>query len=484
MTTENEDRPDFKHPDYVKNMGYWRRCRLVIEGTDAVKDAGVEFLPMLGGQDPMEYEKYKGRALFFEASGRTTQGLLGALCGKEPQLVGPEGKDDFFTTITSYVAPIKSFIKKIAEEVITVGRCGLLIDVSGGEEGGDPNLVFYAAESIFNWHTRNVDGKDQLTLVVLREEVTIPGRFSLSKEVRYRVLSLDPITGNYVQEVFVERASESGGNKTEFTSLYLITPTKGGQPLKFIPFTFINSNGTTPAIALPPLIGLVNVNISHYRTEADLSHGLHFTALPIIHMSGFTKDTAPDVAAGSEVVWVTPKGTTVEYLEFSGVGLGALTIALKEKEAKMVVLGASLLASPKPASESADNQRIRRSGENNVISNIADSVSEGLTTALIDLADWRGIGDSANVSVSLNKEYTQDPANPQLLAQLINMLQSGAMSLESFHFNLSAMGLLPDGSTPEGERELVQEGDYARPVVSVPPTGAPGAEPDTDTEGE
>lgn len=478
-TEEQEDQVDFLHPQYEEFADYWARCRTVVRGSDAVKAEGQYILPALSGQDPIKYSNYKRRSLFYEASGRTVQGMLGALCGKEPILEIPPSRDDFFDTIVPAMTPIKSFIKKIAEEVITVGRCGLLIDPPS--DGGDPYLSFREAESIINWHTRIIQGKEVLTTVVLREENIVAAKFATYVSVQYRVLFLDGLSGQYTQEIYVEKEDAARGDKDRFTIQETIIPTKNGQPLGFIPFYFINANGTTPEVSLPPIIGLVNVNISHYLSSADLEHARHFCALPIVYMTGFTDETEEQAPLyiGSETAWVTTNpNAKVGYLEFTGQGVQPLENALKSKEDLMVILGANLLAPPKAASESAENQRMKRSGENNILSNIADSISEGLTKAVRDLAEWRIITGFENISININKEYMQAEPDASLLTALTALLQSGAMSWDTFHYNLNKQGLIPDGTSAEDEREAINEGEYARPVVSVPTSEGPGAADD------
>lgn len=471
---KNKDKVDFKHVEYVDNLEYWHRCRVITQGSDAVKRGGETFLPRLKGQKGSMYEAYKGRALFFEASARTVQGILGALCSKEPRLEAPSGNVEFFESVVPYQTPIKSFIRKIAEELIIVGRCGLFLDAP---EEGEPYLAFYEAESIINWRTKIVDGKEILTLVVLREEYDEPLEFFTEKLIRYRVLQLND-QGNYVQNVYIK--NEKGNNKDKFVRLGAeIIPTKSGVPLTYIPFFFVNSTGTTTEVSLPPIIGLVNVNISHYKSSADIEHARHFTALPTLLVWGFETDNPEDLYIGSETAWVTSgPQADAKYLEYSGSGLTELRLALESKEQMMVVLGANLLAAPKPASESADNQKLKRSGENHVIANIADSLGEGLTIALRALADWRAIAAFDSLEIEINKQYMQATPDAPLIGQLVSMLQTGAMSWETFQYNLNTQGLIPDGLTPDDERTQIEEGEFAKPEPSV----SDDEDPEADSE--
>ena len=50
------------HPDYDASAAEWARARDVLAGEDAVKAAGVKYLPRLDSQSEEEYAAYKARA--------------------------------------------------------------------------------------------------------------------------------------------------------------------------------------------------------------------------------------------------------------------------------------------------------------------------------------------------------------------------------------------------------------------------------------
>ena len=70
------------HKQYDKRLPQWMRCRDAFGGTDEVKAAGEKYLPKLMDQTPAEYKAYKARALFYDATARTVEGLSGAILRK------------------------------------------------------------------------------------------------------------------------------------------------------------------------------------------------------------------------------------------------------------------------------------------------------------------------------------------------------------------------------------------------------------------
>jgi len=63
-------------------------------------------------------------------------------------------------------------------------------------------------------------------------------------------------------------------------------PLMNGKPLDFIPFIFIGIDDTTPSVDEPPLIDIADVNIAHYRLDADHKHGLHYIDKNLLFIVG------------------------------------------------------------------------------------------------------------------------------------------------------------------------------------------------------
>ena len=446
---------DTKHKLYCKQLTSWNKCRIVAEGSEAIKEKGVEYLPQLEDQSPTEYAAYKNRALFFEGTTRTITGLTGMMFAKEPILTCPKGSS-FFEKITPSFVPIKTFLKNTAGEVVTVGRLGLLVDVGvGGSD--EPYISQYKAEDILNWRTELVDGKQVLTHVVLREESTIFRQFEETTTEQFRVLRLIYVDGVrvYTQELYIKSTNNSSKDEFSLSEGYPLFPEKKGARLEQIPFYFINANGTQPTPVRPPLIGLANVNLSHYMNSADLEHGRHFTGLPTPWVAGFPLNGYQKLSIGSQVAWVSTKPEAkAGFLEFTGQGLSTLENALKEKQDMMIVLGSRVLEAPKKASESADNQKNKKQGESSILANIADSVSEGVNAAIKFAADWGG-EDPKDFSVEIHKDFVTMEANPQMITAMMGALQGGVMSFETWFYNLKQAGMIPDGVTVEEERDRI-----------------------------
>src|SRR6478672_4884801 len=78
------------HLSYEFSLADWLRVRDIIAGEDSVKAAGERYLPRIQSQTDEEYNLYRQRASFFNATARTAEGYLGLIFRRPPFIKLPE----------------------------------------------------------------------------------------------------------------------------------------------------------------------------------------------------------------------------------------------------------------------------------------------------------------------------------------------------------------------------------------------------------
>ncbi len=142
------------------------------------------------------------RASFFNASARTADGFVGLIFRRDPTFKLPEKKSGVGAALAEFVedadmlgTSLTAFSKKLVTEIIGVGRAGTLVDWNEEAEQR-AYAVPYSAENIINWHTERVNGRNVLTLVVLKEVSQTPAAepdpFEPEEIQQLRVLKLVP----------------------------------------------------------------------------------------------------------------------------------------------------------------------------------------------------------------------------------------------------------------------------------------------------
>lgn len=471
-----------KHPAYEDALATWTRCRDAFRGGDAVKAAGTRYLPALAAHEEQaqDYEKYLARALFFNATRRTVIGLTGALFQRPPTIDVPANVADHAADITLTGVPFETFALTMAQEVLTVGRYGILVEMSSEDSPAKrPYWCGFFAEDIVNWRTERVFGDETLTMVVLHETVALEEQEDpfVSKTVsQYRVCAL--IKGVYTQQRW--RETRPGNGKWEPFEGELI-PRRRGEPLNFIPFVFVGPTTITPDVHRPPLDDLVQVNLSHYRNSADMEHGLHFTGIPIPWISGAVAKDGDLKLGPSTMIEVSENGS-VGIIQADGKLLGALVEALERKQKMMATLGARLLEDSGGPAETATAVGMRHSGEHATLRTMAEVFEQALTACWRWHAWWMGTEETpadVDAKATLNKEFFAIKASAEDVKALLLLVQSDEIAYATFYEGLQKGGWVREGVTADEEQEEIQtdsemsaEGGGEGTPLPVPDPGA------------
>lgn len=438
-----------QHPLYVANMARWKRCRDCYEGEDAVKEAGMAYLPKIDpSQSDAEYRAYKQRAPYYEAVARTVDGFVGAISRKPHHIQLPDSLAGLRANATADQTTLDDFIKRLCSETLLMARGAIVVDIDDNSQM--PYLAFYPAEAILNW------GQDWVMLLETIYEPSPKDPYQQSPCLRIRHMRLK--NGCYFVELWQQKANPLGGQEWEMVAQAM--PTKRGVALTELPFFWLSTAGNGSCVAKPPLLGLVNTSLSHYRSAADLEHGRHFTALPTLYLSGVTDDNPVCVGAGAVIKLADP-AAKAGYAEFTGQGLQSLETALTTKEQQMAMLGASIIAAGRKGVEAAETARIRVSGENSLLLGVVSTIEQALGAALNFAAAWVASTQSSDdeVVIRLNRDFVDQQLDSQSLLGLLSAVQAGKLSLEDFLFALQQAELLRPQTDIEAEAKKLRGAD-------------------------
>lgn len=463
---------DSEHPEYIGRKEQWEKMRDTTAGQEAIHKAGQKYLPKLSGQTDDDYKAYQCRALFYGATGRTVEGLSGMIFRKDPQYTVPAGLEPMLEDVTLGGLSLLGFAQEVVDDIITVARAGILVDhptvaanttkMQAEAANIRPFLKHYTAENIFNWKVEGRNNAQVLTQVRLLETVEIKSsEFDNGMRKQIRVLDLEPTTGNYRQRVFVENKQANTANDKWIQEGDDVYPQMNGAPLQFIPFYFVGAKNSLPCPEKPPLIDMANVNLSHYRSTADLEHGAHFTGLPTAVITGHTDDDSEGKNAeyriGAATAWIFPNPETkVQYLEFQGQGLEALENRIAKKEEQMAFLGARMLSPEKKSAETAETAAIHRMGESSVLASLAQSVGEAIEKALRFMSEWAGFDGGEAVEYKLNKDFMATIMTPQELTALLQTWQAGGIAYDDLLDNLKRGEIVRQERTAQDIRSEVE----------------------------
>jgi len=460
---------DFQRDDYTQARPDWEMVDTLCDGESAVKRAGKTLLPdpvVSTGETKQElqaiYARYLQRALYVNIVGRTLASLIGSVYRKPPTLSVPANLEYMATDCDGNGLSIYQQSQKSLEDVLTTGRCGLLVDfpqTDGAVSLADmqsglirANICHYDAEDIINWQHMRVGGKSLLSKVVLAESVDSVDGFVTTKVKQYRELSLDG--GLYVVRIW-----QKNQNTQEFEIVSESVPKQAnGQPWGVIPFEFIGANNNDSSIDQAPLFGLACVNRKHYQLGADWYNALYFAGQPQPVISGLTEDWRDwleknGIVVGSRAPFLLPEGGNFAYATVTADS--AIQKELTDLVQMMALIGARLVQpgeAAKTATQSAGEQEVSHS----VVSLAAENVSDAYTKALT----WAQMfmGGTGECEYRLSNDLAVIAWDAAMLSAIVSAWQSGTMPKADAVRFLQRIGLVDAEKTVEQILEELDAG--------------------------
>lgn len=436
------------HPDVKEYLPVWEMVEDFFDGEIAVKKAGVKYLPKVSGQSNAKYEAYKKRAIFYSAISRTCYALVGAVYRKPPAILLPEKMEYLRNDATNTGMSLVELAISLSVELMKTGRAGLLVDRP--VDGGMPYLTLYDADDILNWDT--TPGNE---FVVLEDEALVRSKedkFTLEEVEGYRELTKDS-NGDYVVNIW-----QQTGNANQFEITATFQPIKNGKPIQYIPFTVITPTGLDFEIDKPPVLDMVHVLEKHYQLSADYSNALKTICTPTPYIIGLTPDDGFELKLGADTAIILPDiGSKVGFLEFAGQGIKAVEDALVKLEGMLGALGARMVEATgnKTLIETAEGARTREAVATAVLGSIIASVETALERSLTWVADWENL-DSSEIKVKLNRELVSSTLDSNMVTALLNAVNSGKLSFESFYSALEEAGMTDAGISADQEKERIK----------------------------
>ncbi len=510
----------FVHPEYQYWRNWWMTIRDCVAGEIEIKRKSERYLPRLDGMTPNEYRDYLDRAVFFNMTGRTVTGLMGTIFRRNPIITGIS--DDLDTSNVSKTnQTILQFTKEVTRELIQMGRYGVLLDMDV-EGARAPYFSGYIAENIIDWTIEEIDGRETVTQVVLRElrlqrpvvnapvaatntrrggktklAATVSASNGVTSSARrwiaaYRVLRLEPVdlddpTSDRIYRQYFY-SNENGDAAMDDTTLAeVFVPNWRGKPFNFLPFVFFGPFDNTPGCDKSPLLDIVHLNVSHYRSYAQLEHGRFYTALPVYYAPVPPGQERGSYTVGPSVVWEVEKGERPGIIEFNGSGLKFLESACDKKEDQIAALGGRLVGVERvSAGESNNKLKVKEQNEQALLMNIAATMDVGLTSLLRWWANWQDISqeEAIKITYETNKDFLSSSTGAREFRAIQMMYEAGVVPVEVLFDYLNRAEVIPASLSLATFKDLLSDPESFPNIADVlsRQRGAPDAAHEWETE--
>jgi len=215
----------------------------------------------------------------------------------------------------------------------------------------------------------------------------------------------------------------------------------------------------------PMLDDLADCNIAHWQSQSDQRNILHFARVPILFGSGRQDDEPITISVG-QMTTANDPAADLKWVEHSGHAIDAGRNDLKDLEFQMETLGLQLTVA-RVSSESATGAALDAEKETSQLAMTADSLQDALEQAMIYMLQYAGRAD-VTPTVTVNKEFAVGMMSAQEMAVLLQAVQSGNMSRETFLRELVRRGMVASDLNPQDEADRIAS---ASPMMVGDPLG-------------
>jgi hypothetical protein len=462
-----------KRREYNDAVESWQLVKDCVAGSRAVKQRGIDYLPMPDPTNKSEenladYEALIMRAMYLNITGRTRQGLIGAVFRKTAEVDLPASVEYLLENASGDGTSLEQLSKEAVGEDLDTGRGGFFVDypTSGAPDGIRPtraqtagknaHIHLYEAMSIINWREDVIDGVRKLTMVVLAEcfNKAEADEFSFDVRKQYRALTLED--GVYRHRMWHE------GDPPETPQLDVYPTDFSGKTFDHIPFYFFGAESNDARVDKSPLEDLATVNILHYGNSATVEESGFISSQPTVF---FTTDIGQEefqqwnpngIQIGSKRGYSLGKNGTATMVQ-AAEGQLARTL-MQDKENQMLMIGARIVQQS-GQNETAEAARIRYSSDNSVLGTIAGNVSEALKRAILDAQLYMsGQADMKGTIFWLNQEFFDETMDAQMIAAQIQLWQQGFIAKSDLRTNLRQAAII-DADRSDDDIEADRENE-------------------------
>lgn len=414
------------------------KMRTVFEGDKAIKKNAETYVPKNKGVDKADYNAIIQRSVFENFTEATAKGISGLIFAKEPTVSVPASLEILKENIDMDDNTIVDLSQNIVNELMEVGRCGLLIDVPNIDTTGMTKpqtdalnirafTKLYKSETIINWRYESINSVNKLTLLVLHEVYEDwTDDFTAEYKNRYRVYKLI----NNICNVAVYEEKD----KTFIATMEFKPVMANRKTINYIPFIPLTYKNISIVPVKPPLMDIADININYYGVAVERRNVVHFVGNPFFMGKGINtrddKGNALTIALGSSIAQIFQEvNADMKIVETQGTGLSFNESYLNDCKVTMAALGARLLVDDAKAQISENTMQMKTAGYRATIMQIANTASRAITQALKIIAEWEGQNHD-EVKLELNTDYNLSEMDAQTITALVQAWQTGAIRQE------------------------------------------------------
>jgi hypothetical protein len=485
--------PSYESVDYQLMTPGIIKMNDVYDGIDVLQKKSKTYLPQFPAEEDQTYKDRVAASTLFEALKETESGMRGMVFRKDP--VVNSDVDALIQTHLENVNLSGDHLAVFANDVMKWGNidglCHVLVDhlpeLPDGATYHDyklaqrrPYWTIRRAGDVINWRIRNTNGIESLAQVTIREfQLVENGDFGERIRIRYRVLK----PGEYQIWEAEEIDKETGAivtSKTDKPAFRLVA--EGKTTLPYIPLFTYYTGKERLMFAKPPLAGIRDQNLLHFRMQSDFFNTIHWANVPILAAVNRSREENKQMVIGPMLIDLDKDGS-LGYVEHTGAALGQTSTEIDKIEARMAKMGLALISPDREVQQTATESQINVAAQSSKLFNWARSLEDMLELCAKAHGDYinkqlpqRKLNREGG-SIEVNKEFVETIMDTAEMAQYDAMVEKHHLSLKTMWAMLKAGKRLPANFDEKQERIEIANDLELLPAVDVGLPAEPAAEP-------
>lgn len=476
---------------YDKMAPSWAKIQTVLDGTDAMRAAGKEYLPQHKYEADEVYAERLQRAVLLNMTKLTLDGWVGRPFSNTITFDAvPKQIEDLLSDVDMVGTDVQVFARDWFSDGMAKAFSFVYVDYPITDTDGvrtlamdrdekvRPYWIHIRPEQLFFAESKVVQGKEILTEIRIMEEVTERDDFAETCIKQIRRVFLDEANVGHVEIYQLRKIKGRGKEVWARIKDYTYS-------LSFIPLVVFYSHREAFMSGTPPLEDLVDLNIAHWQSSADQRACLTVARFPLLALTGGTEEEGKLVVGPNRWLHSTDAQARFAYIEHSGAAIGVGRTDLLDLQEQMGEYGAEFLRK-RPGNATATARALDSAEATSPLQDAIIRFGCALTLALEYTAKWLCLpeGGTATLATDFGPE-TSDQAE---LNTLSAARAARDISRTAYLEELKRRGLLSDEYDIEDDAMLLEQealdlfGTAAPPKPPKPPGKATDEQPWEDDQ--
>lgn len=447
------------HPLYDAMLPELEKIRACVAGSFAVKDGKYTYLPhpsqidQTSTEQIIRYNEYLAGAEFDGSPDDLRRSLLGKMRISSLTAELPERLSYLLNNTDGDGLNLGASIEYAANNALQMKWHLLVVDFSGAPAAGQTisraeaatlgaraNIKQYTRENVVNWSFARVNGVMQLRWVKLLEmqDDFNPVTGQRQDVERYLTLGLDK-DGEYYQQISVKKSgSEESREDPNYVSV-------GGAPLKWLPVVIV-ADEELPNNEFPLQLGYLNKScdaaLHAYRVSAKYKEVQRTFGVTLNMQGGRTDDDKLFAKLNNGRTYVVTGGVNilpeswVPTMMSADSEMNDFHWYFDNHRAQVEAMSGR---GDSAAAMTATEAQIIAADQNALLQTIAENLEQGFRRAISYCAMFEGLWSPVDVEnrlddieLSLPRDFASPKLTPQERAQLLNELNSDAISKDEY----------------------------------------------------